>query len=139
MAEYPDITSIGTGHNLALEDLTLITAIVGSDQDFLPVRTPAKYRRGEKKTRANGAPDRAGHKSKQFTSGLMTLSQYEYIVSTYEGPVTIYSWLTTTTGVRYNAYLDMGDQADYDPVNTIKWGWCLQDVIWTLSKVQVLA
>lgn len=139
MPEYADITSIAAGHNVALVDMDLITAIVGADQEFLPVRTPGKYRRGQLIIMANGAPDRAGFKSKLFKSGLMTLDQFEYICDTYEGPVTIYSWLNTTTPVRYNAYLNMGDQDDYAEENTIRWGWCLVDVIWTFTKIQVLA
>jgi len=139
MPEYPDIESIGAGYDVALVDLDIITSILGTDQLFLPVLTPAKHRRGEKRVRANGAPDRSGSASKQLTSGLMTLAQFQYLIDTYEGPVTLYSWLTTTTAVRYNAMLDMGDEADYTPVNSIKWGWCLKDVIWQLTMVKVLA
>jgi hypothetical protein len=138
MPEYPDITAIGAGHNLDIGDLTLITALVEDDINSLPVLTPAKYRRGEKRVRANGAPDRSGNAIKRLTSGLMTLAQYEYVIDTFEGPVTIYSWLTLTTPILYNAYLDMGDQDDYEPVNTTRWGWCLKDVVWQLTKVQVI-
>jgi hypothetical protein len=138
MPEYPDISAIGAGHNVALVDLDLITSILGTDQLFLPVRTPGKHRRGEKRVRANGIPDRSGFASKEFTSGLMTVAQFEYLIATYEGPVTLYSWLTTTTAVRYNAILDMGEQADYAEDNTVEWGWCLRDVVWKLTKIQVI-
>jgi hypothetical protein len=138
MPFYDDITAIGAGFNVALLDLDLITALVGADESFLPVRSPGKHRRGELFIMANGRPRRSGSQSKQFTSGLMTLSQFEYISATYVD-VTVYAWLTTTTPVRFNAYLDLGDQADYEEVNTVDWGWCLKDVIWSLSKIQVLA
>lgn len=139
MPEYADVTSIGAGYNVALLDLDLISSIVGTDKAFLPVFTPGKYRRGEKRVRANGSPDRSGFKTKQLTSGLMTLAQFEYMIATYEGAVTLYGWLTTTTAVRFNAMLDMGDQADYETANTIEWGWCLRDVVWSLSNIEVLA
>lgn len=138
MPLYPDITSIGAGFDVPLIDLDLITSLVGADQDFLPVRTPGKHRRGELFIMANGRPRRSGFQSKQYTSGLMTLDQFEYISATYVD-VTVYGWLTTTTPVRFNAYLDLGDQADYEPVNTVQWGWALKDVVWSLTKIQVLA
>jgi hypothetical protein len=138
MPEYANIESIGAGYNVPLLDLDLITSIVGADKDFLPIRTPGKYARGEKKVMANGVPRRAGFASKQFTSGLMTLAQFEYLVANYEGQVTLYGWLTTTTPVRFNAVLDLGEQEDYDDENTIQWGWCLVDVIWNLTMIEVL-
>lgn len=139
MPLYNDITAIGAGYDVALLDLDLISSIVGTDETFLPVRTPGKHRRGERHVMANGVPRRSGFQSKQYTSGLMTLAQFEYLVATYEGPITMYGWLTTTTDVRFNAILDLGDQADYTEVNTVEWGWCLQDVIWNLTRIQVLA
>jgi hypothetical protein len=138
MPEYPDISAIGAGHNVPLIDLDLITSIVGTDQNFLPTREPGKYTRGEKRVMANGVPRRTGFASKQYTSGLMTLAQYEYLVTNFEGLITVYGWLTTTTPVRFNAILDLGEQADYEEQNTVKWGWCLVDVNWQFTKIEVL-
>lgn len=139
MPEYEDITSLGAGYNVALVDLDLITSILGDDQNFLPVRTPGKHRRGERHVMANGVPRRAGFQSKQYTSGVMTLAQFEYLVANYEGPCTFYGWLTTTEPVRFNAILDLGEQADYTEQNTVEWGWVLTDVVWSLTRIQVLA
>lgn len=136
---YPDIESIGAGHDLDIGDLTLITSIVEDDINFLPVLTPGKHRRGEKRIRANGAPDRSGFAVKKLTSGLLTLAQYQYLIDTFEGPVTVYSWLTTTTPVLYNAMLDMGDEDDYEPTRADRWGWCLQNVVWTLTNIKVIS
>lgn len=139
MACYNDITAIGAGYDVPLIDLDLITSITGTDQLFLPVLSPGKHRRGEKFIMANGLPRRSGYQSKEYTSGLMTLAQFEYLVANYEGLVTLYGWLTTTSAVRFNAILDLGDQADYETVNTVEWGWVLKDVVWQLTKIQVLA
>lgn len=139
MPEYDDIAAIGAGYNVALLDLDLITSLSVSSVPFLRVLSVGGYRRGNKRTKANGVPDRDGFKSTRLVSGFMTLAQFDYLLTTYEGAVTMYTWLGTTAPVRYNAVLDMGDVADYEAVNTTELGWGLQNVVWSLTRIEVLA
>lgn len=138
MPEYLEETAIAAGYNVPLVDLDLITSLSADGVNFLPVQTIGKYVRGEKKFKASGAKAYSGFKAKTLASGLMTMAQFDYLVTTYEGPITLYSWLTGTTPVRFNAMLDMGDIDDYEPVNTIEHGWMLKDVLWSLSMIEVL-
>lgn len=139
MSNYDDIVSIAAGYDVALVDLDLITSLSVGGVPFERVLTAGRYNRGEKRITASGMPVRSGYPSMTFVSSFMTLAQYDYLVTTYEGAITAYSWLGSTTPVRYNAVLDMGDVSGYDAVNSIRYGWGLRDVLWSLTRIRIIA
>lgn len=136
---YDDITAIATGHDNTA-GLTLVSSLTVEGIAMLPPLTFGGYRRGERRFKANGVPYYSGFKSKTFVS-FMTAAQYTYMRETYEGLVTVHSWLEDDqTEYDYNAVLWFEELADHDPVNvaTQGIGWSVPNVKWNLSRIEVI-
>ena len=137
MTLYVIEASIAAGHNNAA-GLALVTSLTVSSIPFLEVYAPAQYSRGERRVKANGASDRTGYPSKEWTSGLLWLPQWEYLRANYEGAVTIRTWTGSTTYANFNAYLDLDDPDEYEPDNTTEYGHALPLFKWRFRKLVAL-
>lgn len=138
MTLYDDIAKIAAGNNNTA-GLVLISSITNDGHNLLAPFTPANYTRGERRFKANGVPYVSGDKTKTLQS-FMTLNQYTYMRDTYEGLVTMHTWLENTTAYDYNAVLWFEEIGAYEPFNPGEagYGWAVLAVKWNLTKIVVL-
>jgi hypothetical protein len=137
MPEYAIEAKIAVGAN-NVAGLALVTSLTASSIPFLEVSTPAGYARGEKRFKANGTTGFAGFNTKRWTSSLLWLPQWELLAATYQGPVTIRTWLSGVTYANYSALLDFDEQDQFDPVNTTAYGWALPDFTWRFTDLVLI-
>lgn len=134
MPFYTIEAQIAPGHNNAA-GLALVTSLSVSSIPFVEVFTAGQYTRGEPRIKATGAPARTGFPAKEWTSGLLWLPQWEYLVANYEGAVTIRTWTGGTSYANYNAYLSIDDQSEYETANEVEYGHALVNFIWRFTKL----
>lgn len=137
MPEYTIEAKIAAGHD-NVGGLALITSLSASSIPFIEVSTPARYFRGQKRVKANGTTGFAGFNGKHWTSSLLWLPQWELLASTYQGPVTIRTWLGGVTYANYNALLDFDEQDTFEPANTARYGWALVDFVWKFTDLTLI-
>jgi hypothetical protein len=137
MPEYTIEAKIAAGHD-NVGSLALITALSASSIPFIEVRTRASYFRGQKRFKANGTTGFAGFNGKRWTSSLLWLPQWELLASTYQGAVTIHTWLGGVTYANYNALLDFDEEDAFEAVNTVEYGWALVDFVWKFTDLTLI-
>lgn len=128
---------IAAGHGNA-SGLTLITALTVSSIPFQEVQTVPRYSRGLARVTSTGLVRRAGYTSLEWKSSILWLPQFGYLVTTYEGAVTIRTRLGNNTYANYNAYLDCGDLSEYEPDIVEPYGNCVRDFIWKFTRVEAI-
>jgi len=137
MPEYTIEASIAAGAN-NVAGLALVTSLTASSIPFLEVRTPGRYARGDKRYKANGTVGFAGFNVKQWTSSILWLPQWELLVSTYQGPVTIRTWLSGVSYANYSALLDFDELDQFEPINNIEYGWAVADFVWRFTNLVLI-
>jgi len=118
--------------------LTLVTLLTADSIPFQEVQTVPFARRGAPRIATTGVVRRAGYQSAQWKSSVLWLPQWEYLVENYEGEVTIKTRLFGNTYTDYNAILDCGDLADYEPAIVEPYGNAVLDFIWKFTRVEEL-
>jgi hypothetical protein len=104
---------LAAGHNNAA-GLTTITSITDGTLALTePLQLPF-YSRGIKRNRTNGSVSVAGMPSTAFVFSYLTMGQWEYLRTTYEGLVTVRLSLNKSSFSNYNASLVLPDPADMD-------------------------
>ncbi len=140
----PD-TQIAAGNDNA-GGLALISSLSDSNGIYfvMPRALPGQ-RRGVRRKQLNGPTTFIGKNSVVMRSAVMTVLQYQLLLDTYEGLVTIRLALDGITYVNYNAVLSMPDEADltYIPniVRISNQGDCgpgYSDVDWTVTDLVAL-
>lgn len=146
----PD-NQIAAGNNNA-GGLTLVTSIQDSDSvNFMQVQSLPFRKRGERRYNLDGTVSFIGTESVEWLSSAMTVAQYDYILDTYEGLVTIrHPNRTVTSGVyvfaNYNAVLTMPDEVDMEFVRNLRRynlatnfsGPGYLNVVWSFKKVEAI-
>lgn len=135
--QYTIEAKIAAGHD-NVGSLALVTSLSAGGIPFIEVSTPAGYFRGQKRVKANGTTGFAGYNGKRWTSGLLWLPQWELLASTYQGPVTIRTWLGGVTYANYNALLDFDEQDQFQVRNTTKYGHALVDFVWKFTDLTLI-
>jgi len=138
----PEITfeaKIAVGNNNA-GGLTLITSLTASSIPFIQVAelSTNAYSRGTVKTATSGVDYYAWYKSKTWGSSLLWLPQYEYLISTYEGLVTIRTRLSGNTYANYNAVLSCGNLDEYELVHESKYGMAIVNFQWKFTRIEAI-
>lgn len=129
---------IAAGRNNAA-GLTLITNLVDADSTpFQGIQTVPFAQRGFPRVLSTGITRRAGHTSTQWKSSVLWLPQWEYLVATYEGAVTIKTRLYGNTYANYNAYLNCGELASFQAAIVEPYGNAILDFVWTFTRVEAL-
>jgi hypothetical protein len=145
MATITPDNQIAANHNNAagLQRWDAVTDANGV-KFLMPKNWPYRSR-GQRRFRLNGTTGFLGLDATRLLFGAMTLSQYAYILSTYEGLVTVRIPFTSTSYTNYNAVLTMPDENDLEFVYfngsmyTNNWtGPGYINVIATISSLEAL-
>lgn len=128
---------IAPGHN-NVAGLTLLTSLAADSVPFIEVYTVGDYSRGEKKVKASGRPAFSGFNSKQWTSGLLWLPQWNLLANSYQGDVTVRTWTSGTSYANYNAILDFDEQIDLDFVHETEYGHAARDFVWRFTNLTLI-
>lgn len=135
---------IAAGNNNA-GSLVAITSIVDANSVLFvePLGIPQQLR-GQRVTRSNGTTAHLGFSRAVWTSNLL-IAQWEKVVSTYEGLVTVRLALSGTAFANYNAVLVMQDfeEMDYvsfaaDGTNANFYGAGFRGALWTFTRLEAL-
>lgn len=112
MASITPDTQIAAGHGNA-GGLALISSLSdGNGVFFVMPRAIPGQRRGARRKQLNGPTTFIGKNSVVMTSKPMTILQYQVVLDTYEGLITIRLALDGVTYANYNASLVMPDEID---------------------------
>ena len=128
---------IATGLN-NVAGLQLLTDLSVSSIPFIEVRTMANVNRGLPRTMTSGIVKRSGYANTRWISGLLWLVQFEHLLTTYEGEVTIRTTFNGITYANYNAVLDCGNLSDYTLIYDAKYGQAVQDFVWNFTRLELI-
>jgi len=138
---------LAAGNNNA-GGLTALTSITDSNSiPFIMPRGKGSRNRGVKRDRLNATQATSGFDSLVWNFTAITLDQYNLLLSTYEGLVTVKISLTSTSFANYNAVMVVPDEDELTYVKTINllaWaglgviGPGYRDVPITLRKLEAL-
>ena len=145
MASFTPTTQIASGHDNA-GGLTLITSLTDSNSvPFVMPRALPNHTRGQRRVGVDGAITRIGKPSFTMVSSVMTILQYQYVLTNLEGLITIRLPVTGVTYANYNATLWMPDESEltyvyltgssYAPNFT---GPGYRDVVWNVIRMEAL-
>ncbi len=146
MATITPDYQIAAGNN-NVGGLTLITSLADTNgAPFVMPRGKASRTRGERRFKLNHVISRVGKNGYTLLSGIMTIDQYQTLISTYEGLVTVRISLSSTTFSNFNAacWFDDENTLEYIPhVNSVTrragfTGPCYQNVSWHLTSLEAL-
>lgn len=136
---------IASGHNQA-GALQRFEDIADANGVYFVMPRAIDYVRGARRFRTDGTSARVGYDSIRWRWSVMTKAQYNTMVTTYEGLVTVRLALTTTTYANYNASLWMIDPAEFEYIPQLpriglqhtNIGPGYRDVIANLVKLEAL-
>lgn len=134
MPELTTETKIAAGYGNT-GGLALITSLSASGIPFLEPRTIGLSSRGERRVKANGVGDYSGFKTIRWRSGLLWLAQYEYLITNYEGPVTLRSTFTGVTWSNFNGVLTLPSLNEVEVINETQYGWAIKEFDWVFTRV----
>jgi hypothetical protein len=112
MASITPDTQIAAGNNNAAGLALINTLTDGNGIKFVMPRALPGQRRGARRKQLNGATTFIGKNSVVMISSVMTVLQYQAVLDTYEGLITIRLALDGITYANYNASLVMPDEVD---------------------------
>jgi len=120
--------------------LTLITSLSADSIPFVEcLELPdSSYVRGQTRVSTTGRVRHAGFPSKLWVSSILYLPQWEYLVSTYEGEVTIRTRLTGNTYANYNAVLDVQDWGVGGMAILSANGNAMKDFNWLFTRIRAI-
>ena len=126
--------------------LAAFTSITDSNSiPFVMPRGKGSRNRGVRRDRLNGTQARVGKDSISLMFTAMTLEQYNLLLATYEGLVTVKIALTGTTFANYNAVMVCPDEEELTYVRNMSYpfwsdykGPGYRDVPITLRKLEAL-
>jgi hypothetical protein len=125
MATITPNYQLAAGNNNA-GGLTALTSITDTNSvPFVMPRGKGSRNRGVKRDRLNSTQATVGKDSITWLFTAMTLDQYNLLLTTYEGLVTVKISLTSTTYANYNAVMVVPDEEDLEYVrwiNFLNWG-----------------
>jgi hypothetical protein len=134
--EIANEISIAAGHNNAA-GFVVVSNLTTSGIAFVAPKTLPRSNRGERKVATSGISRFSGKRYHRWQSSILWIPQYPYLVTTYEGAVTIRTLFDSLTYANYNAYLYCGELNDYagKEVNESLYGLAVPDFIWYFEDV----